>query len=78
MRALFLREDFKKKPIWSLVFGSSASGSYKNKSDIDVLYVFNKIEKDIDEKAKVFASRYNVKLEPVYLIWQEFRKKLFD
>ena len=68
----------KDKPILTLIFGSYAVGDYTKQSDLDVLLVFHKLEEDVEKKAKIISGRYNVKLEPVYLSWQEFSKKFFD
>lgn len=68
----------KNKPILTLIFGSYAAGDYTKKSDLDILVVFNEIEKEIEKKARIAAGRYNIKIEPVYLTWEEFNKKFFD
>jgi len=68
----------KNKPVLSLIFGSYASKTYTKKSDIDFLIVLNKINEDIEKKAKIIGDRYNVKIEPVYLSFVEFNEKFFD
>ncbi|RLJ05497.1 MAG: hypothetical protein DRP18_02965 [Candidatus Aenigmatarchaeota archaeon] len=68
----------KDKPVLTLIFGSYAIGNYTKQSDLDILLIFNKMNENIEEKAKIVAGRYNIKLEPVYLSWQEFSKKFFD
>lgn len=66
------------KPIITIIFGSYAKGNYTKESDLDVLLVFNEIDKEVEEKAKLISSRYSLKIRPVYLSWKEFRKKFFD
>jgi len=66
------------KPTITIIFGSYAKGSYTKESDLDVLFVFNEIDKEIEEKAKLISSRYLLKIRPVYLSWKEFREKFFN
>ena len=66
------------KPVITIIFGSYAKGNYTKESDLDVLLVFNRIEKEIGEKTKLVNSRYSVEISPVYLTWKEFQNKFFD
>lgn len=66
------------KPVIALIFGSYAKGDYRESSDLDILLVFNKIKKDIEEKAKIVTARYSIRVQPVYLTWEEFKRKFFD
>lgn len=66
------------KPVLSLIFGSYASGGYTKQSDIDILLVFAELKEDIEAKAGIVSGRYNLRLEPVYLKWDEFQRKFFD
>jgi predicted nucleotidyltransferase len=66
------------KPIITIIFGSYAKGSYTKGSDLDVLFVFNEIDKEIEEKIKLISSRYLLKIRPVYFSWKEFREKFFN
>jgi len=73
----FLKE-LKYKPVMTIIFGSYAKNDYTEKSDLDLLLVFNKVEKNIEKKIKLVDSRYQISLNPVYLTWEEFREKFFD
>lgn len=66
------------KPVLTLIFGSYANNSYTKQSDLDILLVFNELEKEIEEKTKIISGRYNIKIAPVYLSWKEFNKKFFN
>ncbi|MDI6738053.1 MAG: nucleotidyltransferase domain-containing protein [Nanoarchaeota archaeon] len=66
------------KPVLSLIFGSYASGGYAKQSDIDILLVFAELKEDVEPKAEIVSSRYGIRIEPVYLRWDEFHKKFFD
>lgn len=66
------------KPLLTLIFGSYANKKYNKESDVDVLLVFNETKEDIEEKTNIINNRYNVKIEPVYMSWQEFSNMFFD
>lgn len=75
----FLKE-LKQKPVISIIFGSYAKGDYTNKSDIDILLVFQRLEntKDIENTAKRISLRTNTQLNPVYLDYDQFRDSFHD
>ena len=75
----FLKE-LEAKPIIAVIFGSYASGTYSNNSDIDVLLVFQKIEnsKNIENTAKKISMKTNTQLNPVYLSYQEFKESFHN
>jgi len=75
MDLLFALEN---KPLITIIFGSYARGDYTKESDLDILLVFNEINKEVEEKTKLIASRYNLKINPIYLSWKEFKEKFFD
>lgn len=66
------------KPIVTIIFGSYAKGNYTKGSDLDILFVFNEINEEIETRAKLIGSRYPLKIRPIYLTWKEFREKFFD
>ncbi|MBU5678751.1 MAG: nucleotidyltransferase domain-containing protein [Candidatus Aenigmatarchaeota archaeon] len=66
------------KPLVTIIFGSYAKDDYTKESDLDILLVFNKIDREIEEKTKLICSRYYLKVRPVYLSWKEFKEKFFD
>jgi|AntAceMinimDraft_18_1070375.scaffolds.fasta_scaffold127605_2 predicted nucleotidyltransferase len=75
----FLRE-LKEKPLISLIFGSYAKGNYTKKSDLDIFLVFQELrnEKQIEETAKRIGMRTNVKINPIYIKYSEFKKNFLD
>jgi len=66
------------KPIIVIIFGSYAKGTFTKTSDLDVIFVFNKLNDELEKKAKLVSSRHGISIEPVYLSWNNFRKKFFD
>ncbi len=67
--------DLENKPLISLIFGSYAKGNYDKNSDIDLLLVFQKVsEKEIENSAKKINLAFNVKIEPIYLDYDTFKK----
>ncbi|RLJ01639.1 MAG: hypothetical protein DRP10_03610 [Candidatus Aenigmatarchaeota archaeon] len=67
------------KPLIVIIFGSYASFNYNEKSDLDLLLIFNKLkEEEIEAKARIISERYGIKIEPIYLKYSEFKKKFFD
>jgi len=71
--------SLKIKPTLTVIFGSYARGNYTKTSDVDIMLVFNDVdEKDLEVKARLVNSRYSIRIEPIYLSWDEFKKKFFD
>ncbi|MFH2028661.1 MAG: nucleotidyltransferase domain-containing protein [Nanoarchaeota archaeon] len=66
------------KPILTIIFGSYAKGDYTQDSDLDLLLVFNSIDKEAEPKAKVISMRHNITLAPVYLDYKSFSSRFFD
>lgn len=59
------------KPIMSVLFGSTAKGSFKKDSDIDLLLAYNSKTKDIDNDIKDIGSKYGVRINAVILKFSE-------
>ena len=67
------------KPIIALIFGSYAKGDYTNKSDIDILLVFQNFkEADIENTAKRISLRSNKQISPVYVNYRDFEKNFLN
>ena len=75
----FLKE-LETKPLITILFGSYAKGNYTKDSDIDILLVFQKLEKTekIEQVAKKVGMRYNASLQPVYLDYKSFKESFFN
>jgi len=74
----FLR-DLKNKPLISFIFGSYARTDYTKNSDVDLLLVFQEVnEKEIENSAKKISMAFNVKIAPVYLNYDNFRKSYHE
>ncbi|MBU3913342.1 MAG: nucleotidyltransferase domain-containing protein [Nanoarchaeota archaeon] len=75
-------EEAEIKPLIVILFGSYAKGNYTKESDIDVLLVFQKLEKendrDIENIAKRISMRTNTKISPVYLEYSIFRESFHN
>lgn len=75
----FLKE-LKEKSLMIIIFGSYAKGDYTDKSDVDILLVFQKIvnEKNIENTAKKISMKTNTRINPVYLDYNVFKKSFHD
>lgn len=75
-------EELAVKPLIAILFGSYAKGNYTKESDIDILLVFQKLEKekdkDIENDAKRISMRTNTKISPVYLEYINFRESFHN
>ena len=72
-------EELEIKPIISLIFGSYAKKSYTDKSDIDILLVFQNFrDANIEDTAKKISLRNNKHINPVYVDYKEFEKNFLN
>ena len=67
-----------KKPILVIIFGSYANESYSNESDLDLLFVFNETDDEVEKKSEIIGNRYNLNIQPIYLNFNEFNKNFFN
>jgi len=72
--------ELEEKSLISLIFGSYAKGNYNKNSDLDIFLVFQELknEKQIEETAKRIGMRTNVKINPIYVKYSEFKKNFLD
>jgi len=72
--------ELEEKPLISLIFGSYAKGNYTKTSDLDLLLVFQKLrnEKQIEETAKRIGMRTNVKINPIYISYSQFKRDFLN
>ena len=69
----FLR-DLREKPLLAIIFGSYAKGGYTKNSDLDIMLVYQKVDKkDIENTAKKISMRFGIDIEPVYLDYETFK-----
>jgi len=67
--------DLEEKPIIAFLFGSSAKGTFRNDSDVDLLLIVNK--KIDDEKAKKYAdSQAGLRIQSFQIDYKSFLKEL--
>lgn len=75
-------EELEDKPLIALIFGSYARGDYSKGSDIDILLVFQNLqrgkEKEIENNAKRISMRTNTTISPVYLDYKLFRESFHN
>lgn len=73
-------KELAEKPITALIFGSYARGEHTSSSDIDILLVFQSINKpgEIESTAKKVSMRTNTRINPVYLKYNEFRESFHN
>ena len=72
--------ELEEKPLISLIFGSYAKGNYIKTSDLDIFLVFQELrnEKQIEETAKRIGMKTNVKINPIYVKYSQFKKNFLD
>ena len=70
------------KPLIAILFGSYARGDYTKESDVDILLIFQKLEKrkdkDIENTAKKISMRTNTEISPIYLEYPVFRESFHN
>ncbi len=70
-----------KVPIITIVFGSYAIGDHAKKSDLDILLVYNEIDKEkarwLEGICRIISHRHGIQINPIYIDWREFHKKLY-
>jgi predicted nucleotidyltransferase len=68
-------DNLEEKPIIAFLFGSTAKGTFRNDSDIDLLLIVNK--KIDDEKAKKHADALaGLKIQSFQISYKDFLKEL--
>jgi len=75
----FLNE-LQSKPLITIIFGSYAKNNYTKDSDIDLLLVFQKTEKEseIESTAKRISMRTNTRINPIYINYSNFEKNMLN
>ncbi len=68
-------EQLKTKPILIILFGSTAKGTFRKDSDIDIIEVFNKRTKT-DDSAKYAEAQTGIKISRFQMSYQDFLKEL--
>lgn len=63
------------KPIFMILFGSTAKGNYKDDSDIDLITIFNK-KTDTKKAIKYAEAQTSIKISEFQLTYGEFTKEL--
>jgi predicted nucleotidyltransferase len=67
-----------KKPVLAIIFGSYAKNLYSDESDLDLLFVFNETDDEVEKKSEIIGNRYNLNIQPIYLNFNEFNKNFFN
>lgn len=71
----FYIEHLKEKPIFVILFGSTAKGTLKKNSDIDIITVFNK-KTNTKESQKNAEAQTGIKIREFQLTFNEFIKEI--
>ena len=71
----FYINTLKEKPIFVILFGSTAKGHFRDDSDIDVISIFNK-KTDTTEAIKYAEAQTGMKLSEFQLSYPQFIKEL--
>lgn len=61
------------KPTIAILFGSTAKASFKQDSDIDLLFIMEKV-KSIEKLSREIGSRFNVRINTNIISFEEFEK----
>jgi len=67
----FYITTLKEKPIFILLFGSTAKGTFRDDSDIDVITIFNK-KTDTTEAIKYAEAQSGIKISEFQLTYKQF------
>jgi len=72
--------ELEKKPLIALIFGSYSKRDYNKNSDLDIFLVFQEVKntKNIEETAKRIGMRTNIKINPIYINYSQFKKDFLD
>lgn len=75
----FLNE-LRDKPLIALIFGSYAKNTFNEESNLDILLIFQKVEKtkNIEDSAKKISMRSNIKMRLIYLEYADFEKNFLN
>ena len=75
----FLKE-LPEKPLLAIIFGSYAKNMYTKDSDIDILLVFQKLDKTqkIEDIARKVGMMADTKLNPVYIDYPTFKESFHN
>ncbi len=68
-------EKLQEKPLLAIVFGSTAKGTFRDDSDIDMLIVSNSTKKDIGAK-KYVSALTTLRIQSFTLTEKEFKQEL--
>ncbi len=69
-------EKLKIKPLITLIFGSTAKGSYTKESDIDILLIFNKKETDEKKLKEDIEAVTGVKIQTFVIGFDYFKEQM--
>ena len=70
----FYIQELEEKPVFAIIFGSTAKNTYKEDSDIDIITVFNK--KTDTKKAKDYAqAQTGITISEFQLTYKDFIKE---
>ena len=71
----FYITTLKEKPIFIILFGSTAKGTFRDDSDIDVIIIFNK-KTDTTEAIKYAEAQTGIKISEFQLTYKQFITEL--
>jgi len=69
-------DKIKAKPLISLIFGSTAKGTFNKESDIDVLLIFNKKEAEDTKLKKDIEATTGVKIQTFIIDFDYFKENI--
>jgi predicted nucleotidyltransferase len=71
----FYEKSLEQKPVFVIIFGSTAKGSFREDSDVDIIAVFNK-KTDTNNARKYSESQAGIHISEFQLTYKEFLKEL--
>lgn len=64
------------KPLTALIFGSTAKGTFRKESDIDILLIYNKKEKEDEKLKKDIEAVTGTKIQTFIIDFDYFKEQL--
>lgn len=70
-------EAMDEKPVFAVVFGSTAKGTYTDDSDVDILEIFNR-KKDTEDARDFAESQTGINIQAFQMTEKQFAKELAE
>jgi predicted nucleotidyltransferase len=71
----FYLEELNEKPVFAILFGSTAKGTFKDESDLDIITVFNR-KIDTNNARRYVEAQTGIKISEFQMTYKDFIKEL--